>query len=94
VNKNYSERTSERIDDEVKKIILRNYARTQDLIENNRKKLVKIAELLLEKEVLTSEEINKIVDGKPKPTAPDAPLSDVGAKDPARETKEEEPGQV
>jgi len=96
VNKNFSERTSERIDDEVKKIVLRNYARTQDLIENNRHKLVKIAELLLEKEVLTSEEINKIVDGKPKPGAPTgatAPLP-APAPVPARETKDEEPGQV
>jgi len=67
VNKNYSERTSERIDEEVKKIVLRNYGRTQDLIEKNRDKLVRIAELLLEKEVLTSDEINKIVDGKAKP---------------------------
>jgi cell division protease FtsH len=73
VNKNYSERTSERIDDEVKKIVLRNYGRTQELIEKNKDKLVKIAEALLEKEVLTSEEINKIVDGKAKPAAPPSP---------------------
>jgi len=69
VNKNFSERTSERIDDEVKKIILRNYQRTQEIIEGNRDKLVRIAALLLEKEVLSSEEINKVVDGKPKPEA-------------------------
>ncbi|MGA2533310.1 MAG: ATP-dependent zinc metalloprotease FtsH [Candidatus Aminicenantales bacterium] len=73
VNKNYSERTSERIDDEVKKIVLRNYGRTQELIEKNKDKLVKIAEALLEKEVLTSEEINNIVDGKVKPAAPPSP---------------------
>jgi cell division protease FtsH len=66
VNKNFSERTSERIDDEVKKIIMRNYNRTQDLIEKHKDKLVKIAEALLEKEVLSSEEINQIVDGKMK----------------------------
>jgi cell division protease FtsH len=97
VNKNFSERTSERIDDEVKKIVLRNYARTQELIENNRDKLVKIAELLLEKEVLTSEEINEIVDGKPKPKTPPAaaaPLSGAGVEVPAGKTKDEEPGQV
>jgi cell division protease FtsH len=86
VNKNYSERTSERIDDEVKKIVLRNYSRTQELIENNRDKLVKIAELLLEKEVLTSEEINNIVDGKPKLVAP--------AAAPIEKTEDKEPGQV
>jgi cell division protease FtsH len=97
VNKNFSERTSERIDDEVKKIVLRNYARTQELIENNKDKLVKIAELLLEKEVLTSEEINEVVDGKPKPKAPPAaaaPLSGAGVEVPAGKTKDEEPGQV
>jgi len=97
VNKNFSERTSERIDEEVKKIVLRNYARSQELIENNRDKLVKIADLLLEKEVLSSEEINEIVDGKPKPktmAAAAAPLSGVGVEAPARETKDEEPGQV
>jgi cell division protease FtsH len=97
VNKNFSERTSERIDDEVKKIVLRNYARTQELIENNKDKLVKIAELLLEKEVLTSEEINEIVDGKPKPKTPPAaaaPLSGAGAEVPAGKAKDEEPGQV
>ncbi len=77
VNKNYSERTSERIDDEVKKIVLRNYGRTQELIEKNKDKLVKIAEALLEKEVLTSEEINMIVDGKPKPAAPPSPAEPV-----------------
>jgi cell division protease FtsH len=96
VNKNFSERTSERIDDEVKKIVLRNYSRTQDLIEKNKDKLVRIAELLLEKEVLTSDEINKIVDGKPKPQAPpraDAPLP-APATSPAMEAKDEGPGEV
>ena len=86
VNKNFSERTSERIDDEVKKIVMRSYARTQELIEANRDKLVRIAELLLEKEVLTSEEINKVVDGKPKPERPQIP--------PAPEAKALEPGQA
>ena len=73
VNKNFSERTSERIDDEVKKIVLRNYSRTQELIEKNKDKLIKIAEALLDKEVLSSDEINQIVDGKMKPEAKKGP---------------------
>ena len=96
VNKNFSERTSERIDDEVKKIVLRNYGRTQEIIEKNKDKLVKIAEALLEKEVLTSEEINKIVDGKPKAQAPqraDAPLP-APAAIPAQEPKDKETGEA
>jgi cell division protease FtsH len=85
VNKNFSERTSERIDEEVKKIVTRSYIRTQGLIEKNKDKLARIAEALLEKEVLTSEEINKIVDGKIKP---ESPLSGPAA---APETKVREP---
>ncbi len=69
VNKNYSERTSERIDDEVKKIVTRSLNRTQVLLEANRDKLVKIAEMLLEKESLSSDEINAIA-GIDKKEAP------------------------
>ena len=60
MNKNFSEKTAERIDEEVKKIICRNFERTQQLLEKNKAKLKKIAKLLLEKEVLTSEEIEAI----------------------------------
>jgi len=61
MNKNFSERTAELIDEEVKKIINRCYARSKDLLEHNREKLVDIAKALLEKEVLDSDEIEKIV---------------------------------
>jgi cell division protease FtsH len=77
VNKNFSERTSERIDDEVKKIIMRCFRRTQELMEQNKDKLVKIAALLLEKEALSSDEINAIVDGKKKPEAAASPAAAV-----------------
>jgi len=60
MNKNFSEKTSELIDEEVKKIVCRNYERTQQLLEKNKAKLKKIAKLLLEKEVLTSEEIEAV----------------------------------
>jgi len=81
VNKNFSEKTSERIDEEVKKIVLRCFHRTQELLEANRDKLVKIAALLLEKEALSSEEINAIVDGK-KQASP-APAAAAPAPAPA-----------
>ena len=69
VNKNFSERTSERIDEEVKRIIMRCFSRTQELLEKNKDKLAKIAALLLEKEALSSDEINAVIDGKPSPEA-------------------------
>jgi cell division protease FtsH len=60
MNKNFSERTAELIDEEVKKIITRCFDRSKDLLEHNRDKLVEIAKALLEKEVLDSDEIEKI----------------------------------
>jgi len=63
-HKNFSEKTSEHIDEEVKKIVMTSLRRTQELIEANRDKLVMIAELLLEKEAVGSEEINAIVNGR------------------------------
>jgi len=87
VNKNYSEKTSERIDDEVKKIVMRSLHRTQELLEANRDKLSKIAELLLEKESLSSEEINGVIDGKVAAPGGEA------APAPAAAAPGEEPGQ-
>jgi cell division protease FtsH len=72
--KNYSERTAEQIDEEVKKIIDRNYERAQSIIDKNREVLVKMAEALLDKEVLTADEIEKLLDGKELPKRPRKPV--------------------
>jgi cell division protease FtsH len=83
INKNFSERTSELIDEQVKKIIGASYTRSQELIERNKDKLIEISKALLEKEVLDSDEIEKItgVIKAPREQAqadskkPDAPAS-------------------
>jgi cell division protease FtsH len=67
MNKNFSERTAERIDDEVKKIVNASYARSQQLLKDNKDKLLEIARALLEKEVLDSDEIERIA-GVKKPS--------------------------
>jgi len=90
VNKNFSEKTSERIDDEVKKIVMRSLHRTQELLESNRDKLIKIAELLLEKEALSSDEINAVVNGKK--AVPAAPAGEIAAA-PAAAAASEAPGE-
>ncbi len=64
MHKNFSEKTSELIDEEVKKIINRNFDRAKELLEKNRSKLINIAKTLLDKEVLTSAEIDAIIKGK------------------------------
>jgi cell division protease FtsH len=62
--KNFSEKTAERIDDEVKNIITRNCSRAKELLEKHKNVVIKTAEALLEKEVLTSDEIKALVAGK------------------------------
>ena len=64
MHKNFSEKTSEIIDEQVKKIINKNFSRSRELLEKNKEKLIKIAEALLVKEILTSDEIDKIIKGK------------------------------
>jgi len=93
MNKNFSERTAEHIDEEVKKIIMRNYERTQRLIEENKDKLVRIAEALLEKEVLSSDEINLIVDGRMKPEPAEAHASAFKGTGTQAENKTQEPSE-
>jgi cell division protease FtsH len=63
MHKNFSEKTAELIDIEVKKVVTHNYQRTQTIMQNNKGALKAIAEALLEKEVLSSEEIDDIIKG-------------------------------
>ncbi len=66
-HRNFSEKTSELIDEEVKKFVNTNLNRAKKLLEQNKKKVIAIAEALLEKEVLTSKEIDDIINGKKLP---------------------------
>jgi AFG3 family protein len=58
--KPYSERTAEIIDNEVKQIIDESYIRAKEVLRANMKGLVELAELLLEKEVIFSEDLERI----------------------------------
>lgn len=63
--KPYSEKTSEMIDQEVKKIIEDQYARAKKLLTDNKDKLDKLANLLLEKEVIFKENLQEIFGKRP-----------------------------
>ena len=58
--KPYSEKTAELIDKEVKEIIDESYARAKEVLQANRKQLTELAETLLEREVIFSEDLEKI----------------------------------
>jgi cell division protease FtsH len=61
----YSEDTAIKIDGEVKRIAERNYERAKELLTKNRPLLQRVAETLLEREVLDAEEVKMVIDGVP-----------------------------
>jgi cell division protease FtsH len=71
--KEYSEKTAETIDFEVKRITDEAYHKARELIEANKDKLEQIAKALLKYETLDAEEVNTIIQGGvlDKPTVSD-----------------------
>jgi len=68
-HRDYSELTAQKIDSEVKNIVINAQKKTHDLITDNLDKLHEMANALLEKETLDSNDIDRIM-GRPGETAP------------------------
>jgi cell division protease FtsH len=64
-HQDYSEATALKIDAEIKRIVSEQYTRAQKTLSERRDALVRIAEALLEYEVLDAEQLNQIVEGRP-----------------------------
>lgn len=60
LTKPYSEKTAELIDEEAKRIVEEQYQRALNILKANKEGLTKLAELLLEKEVIFSEDLEQI----------------------------------
>ena len=71
--KEYSERTAETIDSEVKKITEEAYKKAKELIQKNKDKLQRIAKALLKYETLDADDVKVILEGSEldKPTVGD-----------------------
>ena len=71
--KEYSERTAESIDSEVKKITSEAYEKAKQLVETNKEKLEQIAKALLKYETLDADDVKLILEGGQldKPTVTD-----------------------
>ncbi len=82
-HRDYSEDTAIRIDQEVKKIVTAAYDRAREILRTNRDALDRIAQALLEREVLDANEIKLLIEGKPLPekTSP-SPPQPVPSKEP------------
>jgi cell division protease FtsH len=60
-HKDYSEATAMEIDDEIKKIVTDNYKKAKTVLEENVDLLHKLAEVLLDKEVVDGKELDELV---------------------------------
>ncbi len=82
-HRDYSEATAVEIDREVKKIVTEAYHRARKILEENGEALVRVAEALLEREVLDAEQIAALVRGDTLPAraaAAGAPAPPAGAE--------------
>ena len=63
--KPYSEETSKMIDEEVRKLIDKAYERTKELLTEKKEQVEKLAEALLEKEVLFQSDVEALIGKRP-----------------------------
>jgi cell division protease FtsH len=78
-HRDYSEDTAIKIDEQVRKIIGDAYDRARRIIEERSDALARIAEALLEREVVDGDEIRQLIDGKTlPPMRPANPPNDRG----------------
>ena len=60
-SKGHSEKISETIDEEIKRIVESNYSKAKDILISKMNSLHEMAKVLLEKETIDSEEVNRII---------------------------------
>jgi len=85
--KPYSEKTAELIDDEVNQIIENQYKRAVEILKENKENLTKLGERLLEKEVIFTEDLEKIFG--PRKFVPDEQIG-LAPKEILKDTKVED----
>lgn len=94
-DKDYSDRTADLIDQEVRRIVDEAYAQAKGMLDDNWSKVEAVAEALLKHETLTAEEVQLLISGGSlnKPTVSDLLLADrdrpkVAPKGPLRDDDE------
>lgn len=85
LTKPYSEKTAELIDQEVKKLVSMIHDRTLKILTDNKEGFLQMAALLLEKEVIFADDVERILGPKSKPAS-----DDLTPEDTADDTSEPE----
>ncbi|HVT93936.1 MAG TPA: ATP-dependent zinc metalloprotease FtsH [Bryobacteraceae bacterium] len=88
-HRDYSEATAIKIDEQVRKLVEGGYARARQIIEEKADALRRIAEALLEREVLDGEEVRALIagdslPGKPSAGGPEPPAQPVVRPEPPK----------
>jgi cell division protease FtsH len=95
-HRDYSESTAVEIDRQVRKLIESSYERARQVVTEKSDALVRIAEALLEREVLDASEVLDLIAGKtlPKLATQKPPSSDGGVAQPAVAPPQARPGLI
>ena len=89
-HRDYSEATAIKIDEQVRKLVEAGYGRARNIIEDKSDALVRIAEALLEREVLDGSEVKMLIDGESLPAVtPSKPAPPDGGEKPQQVLKPE-----
>ncbi|WFD08190.1 Mitochondrial inner membrane m-AAA protease component [Malassezia vespertilionis] len=72
MHKPYSERTGEMLDEQVRKLVVTAHTRTTELLSKHKEDVEKVAKLLLEREVITREDMTKLLGKRPFKSADEA----------------------
>ena len=88
--KPYSEKTAETIDKEASSIIAKQMARAKEILQQNAEGHHRIAELLIEKEVITAEDVENILGPRPWKSRQDEIIEDNEAAIAAEQQTEQE----
>ncbi len=89
-----SERTLRLIDDEISRIVTEQLERARHLMEEHREQVDRLAQALLDRETLSREEIEMVLEGKPLPRLALAGEDGTGRQAPPAEDVEETPPPV
>ena len=87
LQKPYSEKTAEAIDEQVHALIESCYAKAKQILSEHKEQLDQLAALLLEREVIYTEDVERILGKRPfatavEPTEPQAPEAPVQNEEP------------
>lgn len=91
-HQDYSEETAMGIDQEVRRLVMDGYNKAKSILEENREAMIRLAETLLEQEVLDNPQIEAVIKGEPLPKSLSAHATGKSLPPPDGKPKEKEAG--